>query len=208
MRGGFDRQVSLMSLPFVFRTRLDSVPSEVPYLSADPARVEKWRSRLSGGGLKVGLCWHGNPKHPRDHLRSVPLAAFAPLSSIPGVRLFSLQAIHGLDQLEHLPPGMQVETLGPEIGSATDGLAEIAAIMANLDLVVSVDSAVAHLAGALAVPVWTAIRAEPEWRWLQDREDSPWYPTMRLFRQAKIGRLVRRGRKNGGGTREVKGSVT
>lgn len=187
LRGGFHRQVSLMSLPFVFHTRLDTVPNEVPYLQAQPDRIEKWHARLAGDGVKVGLCWQGNRKLARDHFRSIPLAAFAPFSSVPGLRLLSLQAVDGLDQLEHLPAGMKVETLDLDSVAALDGFAEVAAIMANLDLVVSIDSAIAHLAGALAVPVWTAIRAESEWRWLQNREDSPWYPTMRLFRQAKTG---------------------
>jgi tetratricopeptide (TPR) repeat protein len=204
LRGGFDRQVSLMSLPFVCRTRLETIPRDVPYLRAEPDRIEKWRVRLAGDGIKIGLCWQGNRKQQRDHLRSMRLAALAPLSSVPGVRLLSLQAVDGLDQLEHLPAGMKVETLGLDSLGATDGFAEIAAIMATIDLVISVDSAVAHLAGALAVPVWTAIRAESEWRWLRDREDSPWYPTMRLFRQARLGDwsdVV------GGMTREVRNLV-
>jgi tetratricopeptide (TPR) repeat protein len=186
-RSGFYRQVSLMSLPFVFRTRLDTVPNDVPYLRADPDRVKKWRARLVGDDVKIGLCWQGNKKLARDHFRSIPLAAFAPLSSVRGLRLFSLQVGDGLDQLEHLPAGMKVETLDLDTVAASNGFAEVAAIMPNIDLVISVDTAIAHLAGALAVPVWTAIRAESEWRWLQDRVDSPWYPTMRLFRQAKTG---------------------
>ena len=116
----------------------------------------------------------------------MPLAALAPLSAIAGVRLVSLQVVNGLDQLENLPAGMTVEA--PTLDSAaTDGFADLAAIIANLDLVISIDSAVAHLAGAMAMPVWTMVLRESEWRWLRDRDDSPWYPTMRLFRQGNRG---------------------
>jgi tetratricopeptide (TPR) repeat protein len=185
MRGAFDRQVSLMSLSHVFGSRLDTIPGEVPYLEADPNRIERWREGLAGSGIRVGLCWQGDPNHERDRIRSLPLAAFAPMSAVAGVRLLSLQAVHGLDQLDHLPAGMRVESLGLD-NAAADGLAEAAAIIMNLDLVVTADTAIAHLAGALAVPVWTAIRFESEWRWLLERGDTPWYPTMRLFRQTRM----------------------
>jgi tetratricopeptide (TPR) repeat protein len=187
LRGGFNWQVSLMSLPYVLRAQIATIPGEVPYLRAEPERIEKWRSRTAGKEFKVGLCWQGNRKLPRDRFRSIPLALFAPLSSVRGVRLISLQSIYGVDQLAELPAGMSVEALGVERGGDKDGFADAAAIMANLDLVISVDSAIAHLAGALAVPVWVAIRAESEWRWMQESRNSPWYPTMRLFRQSRLG---------------------
>ena len=183
----FDAQIALMSLPLVFGTRLETIPDTVPYLVADPERAAAWRSRLGDDGIRVGLCWQGNVKYASDRFRSLPLAALAPLAAIPGVRLISLQAIHGVDQLDGLPAGMTVERLGPAIADPVDGFAEIAAVMANLDLVISVDTAIAHLAGALARPVWTALRVQAEWRWLAGRNDSPWYPTMRLFRQSRPG---------------------
>ncbi len=184
---GFDFQAFLMSLPLVFGVLPETIPTSVPYLATDPSLVEKWRRRIGDDGFKVGVAWSGNPKFPRDRYRSVPLVQFAPLAAVPGVRLISLQAVQGLDQLDHLPAGMSVEALGPEITDNPDGFAEIAAAMACLDLVVSSDTAVAHLAGALARPVWVALAAVPDWRWLLQRSDSLWYPTMRLFRQTSRG---------------------
>jgi tetratricopeptide (TPR) repeat protein len=184
---GYDYHVQLMSLPYRLATRLETIPAEVPYLSPDPAKVARWRERLGSHGFKIGIMWQGNPQHPSDHLRSVALSEFAPLASIPGVRLISLQARHGLFQLAELPKGMAVEELGPVISDNPDGMWEIAAVMASLDLVVAPDSAVVHLAGALGRPVWVALMADPDWRWLRGRDDGPWYPTMRLFRQKKAG---------------------
>ena len=184
---GFDAQVSLMSLPFIFGTRRETIPATVPYLAAEEELVAKWRERIGTEGFKVGICWSGNPAYSVDRHRSIPLAAFAPLDAFPGLRLISLQAIHGLEQLRELPAGLTVEDLGDDIANSPDGMAEIAGLMASLDLVISADTAVAHLAGALARPVWTAIRFQPEWRWLEGRSDPPWYPTMWLFRQPAIG---------------------
>ena len=181
--GAFDYQIPLMSLPHVFGTALDSLPGEVPYLFADREAVTSWRARIGSEGFRVGINWQGNPKYKNDRRRSVPLAFFAPLAAITGVRLISLQAVHGLDQLERLPAGMDVETLGETITANPDGMAEVAAVMESLDLVVTSDTAVAHLAGALGRPVWVALSDDPDWRWMADRADSPWYPTMRLFRQ-------------------------
>jgi hypothetical protein len=183
----FDYYVPLLSLPHRLATRRETIPAEVPYIFADQAKAVAWRARLGAQGFKVGVAWQGNPEHPSDHLRSVALAAMAPLAAIPGVRLISLQARHGLHQLAALPVGMAVEDLGPAIGDNPDGMAEIAAVMAGLDLVVTIDSAVAHLAGALGRPVWLALMADPDWRWQLKGEASQWYPTARLFRQQKPG---------------------
>ncbi len=185
--GRFDYHVPLLSLPHRFATRLETIPADVPYLAADAAKVAGWRGRLGSAGFKVGIAWQGNPDHPSDHLRSIALAEFAPLAAVPGVRLISLQARNGLHQLGSLPPGMSVEDLGPAIGDNPEGMAEVAAVMASLDLVVTPDSAIAHLAGALGRPIWLALMADPDWRWLRRRDDSPWYPTARLFRQRKPG---------------------
>jgi tetratricopeptide (TPR) repeat protein len=183
----FDYQVPLMSLAHRFGTRLENVPADVPYLFADADAVGKWRTRIRTGGLRVGIIWQGNPDYAADPARSIPLAHFAPLAAVPGVRLISLQAQRGLGQLQRLPPGMKVETFGPEITDNPDGLREIAAVIATLDLVVASDTAVAHLAGALGAPVWVALAHDADWRWMAGREDSPWYPTMRLFRQKSAG---------------------
>ncbi|WP_421725747.1 tetratricopeptide repeat protein [Bauldia sp.] len=184
---GFDFAVSLMSLPHLFDTRADTVPGPIPYLEAEPDLVAKWQQRIGTDGFRIGICWAGNPDHRADRYRSIPLAKFAPLAAVPGVRLISLQAMHGLDQLDALPEGVAVESLGPEVTDNPDGLAEIAAAMGALDVVISADTAVAHVAGALGRPVWTAIRYQPEWRWPEGKSEPPWYPTMWLFRQPAVG---------------------
>jgi len=179
----FDVQCPLLSLPRAFGTRLDSVPADIPYLVADPERVAAWRGRLAGPGLKVGLVWAGNPQFSGDRERSPGLAALAPLLEVPGCRFYGLQLGPGRAELagRALPPSFT--DLGPEIGDFTD----TAAVMANLDLVVSSCTAPAHLAGALGVPVWVLLSHAADWRWLLDRDDSPWYPTARLFRQSRPG---------------------
>jgi tetratricopeptide (TPR) repeat protein len=185
--GSFDYHIPLLSLPRVFGTAIDSIPAAVPYLTPDRQAVAAWQARIGSAGTRIGVVWQGNPRYGADRYRSPPLKHFAPLAAVPGVRLISLQAMHGLDQLENLPDGMTVETLGDKITANPEGVSEIAAAMAALDLVVSSDTAMAHLAGALGRPVWVALSDDPDWRWLFDRPDSPWYPTMRLFRQKERG---------------------
>jgi tetratricopeptide (TPR) repeat protein len=181
-----DAQVSIMSLAHVFGTRVETVPP-APYLSAEPALVAKWRERIGPTGFRIGVVWQGSTGYKADRVRSLPLARLAPLAALSGVRLISLQAINGLDQLDSLPEGMRVERLGPEASDPSDGLAEVAAVTESLDLVLGIDSGVAHLAGALGRPVWTLLRDQPEWRWIDGRTDTPWYGSMRLFRQKKLG---------------------
>jgi len=183
----FDAQIAVSSLPRAFATRLDSVPAAVPYLAAEPERVRKWSARIGAEGFKIGIVWQGNPNPEADTARSVPLAAFAPLAAITGVRLISLQVGYGVEQLADLPAGMRVETLGDDFDVGPDGFLDTAAAMGALDLVVTCDTSVAHLAGALARPAWVALKQVAEWRWLRDRDDSPWYPTLRLFRQTQRG---------------------
>ena len=170
----------------------------VPYLAAEPERARKWAARIGAEGFKIGVVWQGNPNPEVDMARSVPLAAFAPIAAIAGVRLISLQVGYGVEQLADLPAGMQVETLGDDFDVGSDGFVDTAAAMAALDLVVTCDTSVAHLAGALARPTWVALKQDAEWRWLRDRDDSPWYPTLRLFRQNSARRLERRLRRDGG----------
>ena len=187
MRTGFDYQISLMSMPQVLGTTLETLPAATPYLFAEEERIAKWRQRLGAEGFKVGIVWQGSRKYLRDHDRSIPLFHFAPLGRIPGVRLISVQSQIGLEQLNALPDGMKVETLGEEIVANPDGFREVAAVMANLDLLIMSDTGPTHLAGALARPVWVPLARQPDWRWMRERDDSPWYPTMRLFRQKTAG---------------------
>src|SRR5262249_51374521 len=138
-------------------------------------------------GFKIGVVWQGRPDPQIDRERAFPLSACAPLSTLAGVHLISLQKHHGLDQLDALPASMRIETLGPDFDAGPHAFIDTAAAMINLDLVITADTATAHLAGALARPTWIALKQAPEWRWLLHREDSPWYPTARLFRQRSAG---------------------
>jgi hypothetical protein len=138
--------------------------------------------------FKIGIAWQGNPKQGGDRLRSIPLLHFAPLARLPGVRLLSLQKEHGAEQLRELADALPIVDLARRLDLSGGAFLDTAAVMMNLDLVISCDTAIGHLAGALGVPVWLALAAAPDWRWFQDREDTPWYPTMRLFRQSKLGR--------------------
>ena len=182
---GVDVQAALVSLPRLLGTDLNSIPADVPYLSADAAVVETWRERLqSAEGFRVGIAWQGNRTHAADRERSIPLAEFRPLA-IPGVRLLSLQKGFGTEQLADAP--FAVEDLGSQLDESGGAFRDTAAVIQNLDLVIVSDSAICHLAGALAAPVWVALPFSPDWRWLLERPDSPWYPTMRLFRQETPG---------------------
>jgi tetratricopeptide (TPR) repeat protein len=179
----FDVQAPLESLPAIFRTALEDIPAAVPYLFAEPDRVQRWRRELGGGGFKIGIAWQGNRRFRSDRDRSIPLSCFEPLASLPGARLFSLQKGAAVEQLHDLAGRFPVT----ELSSRLDDFTDTAAVMMNLDLVVTSDTVIAHLAGALGVPVWVALSLVPDWRWLLDRSDSPWYPTMRLFRQDRRG---------------------
>ncbi|HVA48470.1 MAG TPA: tetratricopeptide repeat-containing glycosyltransferase family protein [Pirellulales bacterium] len=180
----FDVHVPLLSLPRIFGTTLDNIPADVPYIEGDPQKVARWRDELDGASdFKIGIAWQGSRAHCGDRWRSVPLSNFAPLAAIGGVRLYSLQKNDGQEQLGQVSYGERIVDLSPRLESFDD----TAAVMENLDLVICCDTSVAHLAGALGRPVWVAVPAVPDWRWLLDREDTPWYPTMRLFRQHRLG---------------------
>jgi tetratricopeptide (TPR) repeat protein len=180
----YDYHVPLMSMPLLFETTLETIPSKPSYLSADSALVEKWRGRLGGDGFKIGICWMGDMAHIKGHNgRFFPVACFEPLAKLPGVRLISLQKGDGEKQLASLPAAMTVEPPGDDWKT----FADTAAIMKCLDLVITTDTVIANLAGALGVPTWVAIQYVPDWKWMFDRPDSPWYPTMRLFRQKMDG---------------------
>jgi len=187
-----DFHVPLLSLPLAFGTELASIPGGVPYLQVDPAALSLWKERVAVlPGLRVGLNWHGNPeaeKHAALQARSFPLSAATALARIPGVSLISLQKGSGAEQRGQVDFGASVAQLTDPERMGPDELAgETAAILKNLDLVITADTALAHLAGALGVRVWVVLQAVPDWRWLTERSDSPWYPTMRLFRQHTPG---------------------
>jgi tetratricopeptide (TPR) repeat protein len=210
-RPEFDVYAPLMSLPALFGTDAATIPAGVPYLGADAERIAAWRRRLADmPGFKIGIAWQGNPKYKWDKQRSVPLTQFAPLAKLEGVQLISLQKGPGTEQLGGQESGVTDQASGgrqppvsptpdprplipfpvTDLGESLDqdgAFVDTAAIMKSLDLVVITDSAIAHLAGALGVKVWMILGLVPDWRWLMGREDCPWYPTMRIFRQEKRG---------------------
>lgn len=182
----FDLYIELLSLPLVFGTTERDIPSEVPYIAADPTLVENWRRELDYiGAFKVGIAWQGSPKYRGDRQRSIHVGQFAPLAAVPGVQLIGLQKGGGTEQIRDA--GFPMTVLGGQIDEANGAFMDTAAIIKNLDLVVSIDSAISHLAGGLAVPVWLAVPHAPDWRWMLGRADSPWYPSARLFRQTEAG---------------------
>ena len=178
----FDYQCPLLSLPLAFKTDIHSIPASIPYLSAESDRVNRWKDHLGHHGYKIGICWQGMQNIKG---RSLPLAYFYALSQIPTVRLISLHKGDGEKDLDSLPKGMRVETFDSTFDK-TGAFLDTAAVMMCCDLVITIDTSIAHLAGALGVRTWVALKFVPDWRWLLNRSDSPWYPTMRLFRQKKL----------------------
>jgi tetratricopeptide (TPR) repeat protein len=184
----FDLYAPLVSLPGLLGTTLSNIPAEVPYLFADPDLVAHWRRELAPvSGFRVGIAWQGSPQHPWDRHRSVPLSHFEPLARVPGVRLISLQQGPGTEQLTSLAGRFPVLTLGGLLDKTSGPFMDSTAVLHNLDLVVTVDTALAHLAGGVGLPGWVALHYTPDWRWLLGRDDSPWYPNLRLFRQTRQG---------------------
>jgi Flp pilus assembly protein TadD len=180
----FDVQIPLLSLPRIFGSNLTNIPATIPYLHVDRELCGHWQCELSGlEDFKVGIAWHGSPAHQRDRRRSVHLRNFEPLAAVPGTRLVSLQTGAGRDQLPLLADRLNMLDVADRLGD----FADTAALLVNLNLVITVDTAVAHLAGALGIPVWVVLPFDADWRWLLDREDTPWYPSMRLFRQSTWG---------------------
>jgi hypothetical protein len=181
----FDVECPLMSLPYVFDTRLESIPPAGPIPQPEPDIGRAWEKKLPGksGRLRVGLAWAGNPDHNRDATRSIALEQLAPLAKSGDVVFISLQKNMRPAPAAYPPPGMTFIDLTSDI----QDFADTAALISNLDLVISVDTAVAHLAATMGKPVWLLLAFNPDWRWMLDREDSPWYPTMRLFRQQSRG---------------------
>jgi Tfp pilus assembly protein PilF len=204
----FDFQAPLLSLPRIFSTSLATIPCDVPYLKADSVLVDYWRRKMCGVRnpvsdvktasfdighrtsktercFRIGAAWQGNPTHRYDRQRSIPVQHFARLAKVPGVCVISLQKGPGMGQLPAPAESLPIVHLGDHLDTTSGPFMDTAAVMMNLDLVITSDTAVAHLAGALAVPVWIALPLVPDWRWLLKREDSPWYPGTRLFRQTR-----------------------
>ncbi len=181
------RWLPAMSAARILKVTPETVPNAVPYLTVDKSRIFDWHEKIASRGFKIGIVWQGDPRHRYDHGRSIPLAAFAPLAELPGVRLIALQKKIGAEQIDHVPFRAKIELHTRPTDQRAYALFDTAAIMMNLDLVVTSDTMAAHLAGALGRPVFVALRRVPDWRWLLERDDSPWYPTMRLFRQSRDG---------------------
>ena len=183
-----DFHCPLLSLPLAFDTQLSTIPGGVPYLSGDAGRIAEWAARLRtlSPGFKIGIAWQGSVAVERllwARGRSIPLDSLAPLADVAGVSLVSLQKGPGAEQLREVSFRDRLVDLGPAFDAGPDAFLDAAAVIANLDLVITSDTAIAHLAGSMGRPVWVVLNAAADWRWLLERDDSPWYPTMRLFRQ-------------------------
>lgn len=189
----FDTHNALMSLPGAFGTQLETIPAEIPYLHASENLIDHWKKRLAhDNNIKVGICWQGNASYTNHSVRQVVAAksmavtTFSPLAQAPGVSFYSLQKIHGEDQIADLPQEFRVTTFH-DIDEEHGRFMDTAAIIKNLDLVITVDTAIAHCAAALGTQVWVLLPKPADWRWMLDRTDTPWYPNMRLFRQKESG---------------------
>jgi hypothetical protein len=180
----FDFACPLMSIPLWYGTELDTIPANIPYLRPDPKLVESWRPYFqTDPAFKVGLAWAGRPTHANDLNRSTTLSSFFPLAQIPGLSFYSLQKGPSAAQAPAAEPRMRIVDLSPRL----DNFDVTAAIISQLDLVIAVDTVVIHLAGAMGKPVWPILAFCPDWRWMLNRSDTPWYPTMRLFRLPRRG---------------------
>lgn len=179
----FDLYTPILDLPGIFGTTLDTIPSQIPYISAEPHKVECWRERLSGPGFKVGIVWSSSHGRGGRHLRNCNLMDFSAISRIEGVKLYSLQKGPAAEEIEQSAGNIQIVNLGKQFEDFSD----TAAAIENLDLIISVDTSVLHLAGAMGRPTWALQCFAPDWRWMLDRDDSPWYPTIKLFKQQELG---------------------
>lgn len=181
----FDFHVPLASIALAVGMRFATIPAADCYLTADEERAVRWKHTLGDHGLRIGIAWQGNQSVPGSEGKPFPVAALEGIAKIPGVRLINLQKYAGAEQLGDLPQGMTVESYAFDEGG--DAFLDTAAIMANCALVITADTAPAHLAGALGVPAWVALKHVPDWRWFLGASDSPWYPSLRLFRQPAAG---------------------
>ena len=179
----YDLYVPLLNLPGIFNTTADNIPARIPYLSAKEPKVAHWRNKTATEAFKIGIAWAGNPIHTNDHNRSCALQNFTPLAEIDNVKLFSLQKGPGIEQIKNWQGATELIDLGQDFEDFTD----TAAAIENMDLVISVDTSVLHLAGAMAKTAWALIPCNSDWRWMLNRQDSPWYPTITLLRQKQHG---------------------
>jgi len=181
----FHFHIPLASIPLAVGMTVRTIPAVDHYLTAEPVRIAQWKEKIGSHGLRIGIAWQGNNLVMGSEGKSFPVAELAPIAAMPGVRLIGLQKNAGSEQLNSLPPGMTVETY--DFDSGPDAFLDTAAMMMACDMVISADTAPAHLAGALGVPTWVALKHVPDWRWFLGRDDSPWYPSLRLFRQPVLG---------------------
>jgi hypothetical protein len=183
----FNYHCPLMSLPLAFKTTIQSIPNFNPYIRSNTINQDKWQELIGKIGFKIAICWQGSTKGKIDIGRSFPVSLFEGLAQIEGVRLISLQKNEGIEQLNNLPMGMRVETLPDDFDNGDNAFLDSACVMKCVDLVITSDTALTHLAGALGVKTWLPLKYLPDWRWMLDRNDSPWYPNHRLFRQETMG---------------------
>jgi tetratricopeptide (TPR) repeat protein len=187
-----DFKTSMMALPLTFNEIEATIPHEIPYLKADPKLVQHWKLKLAHDkNFKIGICWHADLKgefeKPILSRKSIPLLVLSKLMKMSGASFYSLQKIHGLDQIKSLPSDSVLHQFNDDFDESNGRFMDTAALMMNLDLIISVDTSVAHLAGALGRPVWLMVPFPADWRWMLNRDDSPWYPTLKIFRQSIAG---------------------
>ena len=177
-----DTRIPLLSTPLVFKTTVKTIPADIPYLYADQALVREWQQKMAPNTqFRVGICWRATLQ------KNIPLAPFVEhLTRIPHTHFYSLVK-NGTQDLQTTPQAQCIVDFGPNFDSDHGSFMDTAAIMKNLNLVITTDTSLAHLAGGLGIPVWVMLPYDCDWRWFFDRDDSPWYPTMRLFRQPKMG---------------------
>ena len=191
----FDVHSPMLSLPYALKTQLETIPCEIPYLYANEKLVTDWKQKLAADkNFKIGICWQGNDNYATPLLRatvaqkSVHPKEFAPICQVPGVSVYSLQKTTGTDQLKDLPDTMRIITFDGDFDQSNGRFMDTAAVIKNLDLVITVDTSISHLASGLGVPTWIMLPNPADWRWMIDRTDSPWYPNVtRLFKQPTPG---------------------
>ncbi len=190
----FDTHIAMMSLPMIFKTEIETTPQNVPYIFAKPELVSHWAEQLKDDhNFKIGICWQGNPNYRTQFLRqavagkSMHVKHFAPIAQLEGVSLYNLQKMGGEEQLKELGDNINIKSFGPELDSTNGRFMDTVAIMKNLDLILTIDTGTCHVAAALGVPTWNLLPNPSDWRWMLDRNDTPWYDNMRLFKQPKPG---------------------
>jgi tetratricopeptide (TPR) repeat protein len=190
----YDYHIPMLSMPHYTKTQFDTVPHEIPYLYADTSLIEEWKEILSDDpNFKIGICWQGNPNYTTQNSRAtaatkfMTVSDFLPLMDIPGVSVYSLQKTTGTDQLDHITEDVSLITFEGDFDTSKGRFMDTAAVIKNMDLVITIDTSICHLAAGLGVPTWNLLPLTPDWRWMLDCDNTPWYPNMRLFRQSNRG---------------------